>query len=93
MKINKQQLEDKSFSGHMEAEEWFHKNYHDQFIMSGSGEVSGEKIYFYHLITNKECYKDGIQKLIDKGIVDGFEFVLSYYIVGIMEDGKVHVMY
>ncbi|WP_077328515.1 hypothetical protein [Virgibacillus siamensis] len=81
------------FNGHSEAKEWFYANYSEQFVLKGSGKVNGEKIYFYHLITNQDSYKEGIKKLLDKGIVNGLELPMSYYIVGILEDGRVHVMY
>lgn len=93
MKTLNTDFERELFNGHTEAEKWFHEKYPDQFIIKGSGDVDGEKIYFYHLIIDQECYKKDIKILVEKGIADGLELSLSYYIVGILEDGRVHVMY
>lgn len=86
-------IEKEIFDGHKEAEKWFHENFPDQLILKGSGKVSGEKIYFYHLIQDRGRYEKDIKKIIESGIVEGYELVLSYYIIGILEDGRVHVMY
>lgn len=86
-------IEKKTFDGHKEAEKWFNESFPDQFIQKGSGRVSGEKIHFYHLINNRGRYEKDIRKLIEDGIVNGHELVLSYYIIGILEDGRVHIIY
>lgn len=91
--INKKSEKLSFFNGHTEAEEWFRDKFRDQFIMKGSGEVNGEIIYFYHIVTDREYYINGIKEIIENDIVNGFKLPSNYHIVGILEDGRVHIIY
>lgn len=81
------------FNGHLEARHWFKKKFKHLFVLKGSGVINGEKIYFYYLITDQDRYTKGMEELIEKGIVSGFELPMSYHIVGILEDGGIHIIY
>lgn len=82
-----------TFNGVAEAKQWFQKTFSSRFIERGSGVINDEKIYFFHLITDPRNYWKGTKKLLEGGVVSGFELAVSYYIVGILEDGRVHVIY
>lgn len=81
------------FSGHAEARHWLKTKYGSRFILKGSGVINGENIYFYYVITEQDHYTKGMEELIQKGIVSGFELPMSYFIVGIMEEGGIHIIY
>ncbi|WP_205407262.1 hypothetical protein [Sporosarcina sp. PTS2304] len=56
--------------------------------------IGDEKIYFYHLILDRQYYFDGFKKLKkDRFITDSLEFMNSYQSIEIFEDGRIsHVL-
>lgn len=81
------------FNGHGEAYQWFKEKFSDYFILKGSGNLEGEKIYFYHLILDQDNYIKGIKDIENKGLTSGFELSISYYIIIILEDGRTQFIF
>ena len=62
--------------------------------MASSEMIGDEKVYFYHLILDRQQYFDGFQKLKEDGfITDSLDFMNSYQPVEIFEDGRIHVIH
>lgn len=89
----KEENELPTFSSHDEAREYFKSKYGPSFMMNGSEIIGDRKIYFYHLVFDKDCYADGMGRLGKGEAVSGIEFINSYQPVEIFEDGEIHVIH
>lgn len=95
MKISRQaEAEFPEFDSHENAREFFKNKYGDSFVMASSEMIGDEKVYFYHLILDRQQYFDGFQELKEDGfITDLLDFMNSYQPVEIFEDGRIHVIH
>lgn len=95
MKISRQaEAEFPEFDSHENARRYFKNKYGDSFVMANSEMIGDEKIYFYHLILDRQQYFDGFKKLREDGIItDSLDFMNSYQPVEIFEDGRIHVIH
>ena len=81
------------FLNHKSAREWFKSHYGNRFVMKESSYIDGEKVYFYHLVMNRDAYLKGINKMSEGELIGGLDFIDSYQPIEITEDGMVHVIY
>ena len=95
MKISRQaEAEFPEFDSHEHARKFCKNKYGDSFVMASSEMIGDEKVYFYHLILDRQQYFDGFQKLKEDGfITDSLDFMNSYQPVEIFEDGRIHVIH
>lgn len=83
-----------NFSNYSESVRWFKDKYNDYFIFKDSGNLGGEKVYIYHLITDRSGYSKGMEELDSKGFTSkGRELLTSYHIIIIMECGITHFIF
>jgi hypothetical protein len=82
-----------AFKSHDEARQWFKQRFGNNFFMTESEVINGEKMYFYHLVVDRETYLKGMQELKEKGVVDGLDLINSYHPVEISEKGSVHIVF
>jgi hypothetical protein len=81
------------FKSHDEARQWFKQRFGDNFFMTESEVINGEKTYFYHLVMDRESYFKGMQELKEKGYAEGIELINSYHPIEINEKGSVHIVF
>ena len=81
------------FHSHEEARQWFKEKYGDDFMMTDSEEIGGEKCYFYTLILDRAKYEKGHRELVEKGYIIGTEHLNSYQSIEIMESGFIHIVH
>lgn len=81
------------FQSHTDARKWFKKRFGDNFVLTDSQIIDGEKIYFYHLIIDRTAYESGMKKLSEEGYVSGMDLPMSYHPIEISETGLVHIVY
>ena len=95
MKISRQaEAEFPDFYNHENARKFFKNKYGDSFVMANSEMIGDEKVYFHHLILDRQQYFDSFKKLKeDSFITDSLEFMNSYQSIEIFEDGRIHVIY
>lgn len=95
--LNKYSREDEAnlpeFKSHDEAREYFKKKHGSDFMMIGSDEIDGEKIYYYALILNREEYNKGMERLERTGYADGLSLLNSYQKIEIWENGNIHMIH
>lgn len=95
MKINRQAEADfPKFNSHEQARKYFKNKYGDRFVIASSEIIGEEKVYFYHLILDRQQYFDGFQALKkDDFIMDSVDFINSHQSIEIFEDGRIHVIH
>ncbi|MGG3737232.1 hypothetical protein [Aeribacillus pallidus] len=81
------------FKSHLEARQWFKNQFGDNFFMTDSQMIDGEKIYFYHLVVDRKIYERGMKELQEKSFYTGMDLPMSYHSVEITENGSVHVVF
>ncbi|WP_062049876.1 hypothetical protein [Bacillus sp. JCM 19034] len=94
MEINLVELykEMPDFDNHHEASLWFHKQFPNHVQFKEMDTINGTKVYYYHIIKDREAYEDYMQSLdsIEYDILSDKPF-RSYSTVEISEDGGVSV--
>jgi hypothetical protein len=81
------------FSSHDEARKYFKEQYGDNFMLTNSEIIDGEKIYFYYLVVHRENFDRFMRELNEKGSTTGDEGSLSYHNVEIWENGNIHIVF
>ena len=82
-----------AFKSHAEAREWFKEKYGDDFMLTDSEIIGGQKCYFYHLILDRAVYISFMrnpQSIITSPAID---YLNSHQAIQIMEDGDVHIVH
>ena len=95
LKISRQ-AEDEfpEFDSHEKARKYFKDKYGDSFILTSSEMIGDDKVFFYHLILDRQEYLKGRKKLEEDGfIMDSLDFINSHQPVEIFEDGRIHVIH
>lgn len=82
------------FKSHEEARSFFKDKYGDDFQMTDSSEIDGEKIYFYKLILNRKAYKEFNEQLRENGYAKmNKEMMFSSQDIQIFESGHIHIVH
>jgi len=81
------------FSNHLEARIYFKERFGDDFFLTDSEVIDGDKIYFYELVVHRENYDKLQKELRENGYSSGTEGLMSSHKVEIWEDGRVHIVY
>lgn len=82
------------FKSHQEAREYFKEKYGDDFQMTDSNVIGGEKIYFYKLILNKEAFKEMHRQMKENGYASCTkEMMFSSQDIQIWENGGIHIVH
>lgn len=82
------------FKSHEEARIFFKEKYGDDFQMTDSSEIDGEKIYFYKLILNREAFEELHNQLREKGCAKMTkEMMFSSQDIQIFESGHIHIVH
>ncbi len=81
------------FNSHDDARAWFKEKYGENFVLTSSEVIDERKIYFYHLILDRNNY-DQLQENLQngKGSVS-IELMFSYQSVEIDANGYIHVIH
>ncbi|MCM3573624.1 MULTISPECIES: hypothetical protein [Mesobacillus] len=81
------------FSTHEEAREWFANRFGAQFIQKEEDISEGKRVYFYHIVKNRDAYNQYMASLMDDGKIEfkSMEPFESYSTVEISEDGDVSI--
>ena len=81
------------FSTHEEASEWFTNRFGSQFIHKEEDISEGKRVYFYHIVKNRDAYDQYMSSLMDDGKMEfkSMEPFESYSTVEISEDGDVSI--
>lgn len=83
-----------SFISHDEARKWFKEKYGDNFMMTSSELIDGQKCYFYNLILDRNVFEVGQRELKKEGFMkDALTFLGSYQSIQIFEDGSIHIVH
>lgn len=82
------------FTSHEEARKYFKERFGDDFQLINSEIIDNEKIYFYHLILNKDYYmsyvtNEKVRIKADSNLL----FMFSYQNIEINENGNVHIIH
>lgn len=82
------------FKSHTEARAYFKEKYGDDFQMTGSDTIDGEKIYFYKLILDRKAHKELMDQLMTKGYgAMTKEMLFSSQDIQIWETGGIHIVH
>lgn len=81
------------FKSHDEARAYFKDKHGDDFMMTGSDFIDGEKIYFYALVLNRDDYEKGMEELERIGYSYGLSLINSYQKIEIWESGNIHMIH
>ena len=82
------------FKSHDEARKYFKDKYGDDFQLIDSDTSSGEKIYFYKLILNREVYMDMLKEMNKNWFVPMTEEkMFCTQDIQITEEGMVHIVH
>ncbi|MBT2662052.1 hypothetical protein [Bacillus sp. ISL-45] len=81
------------FSTHEEAREWFSNRFGTQFIQKEEDFSEGKRVYYYHIVKNREDYDRYMASLMEDGKMElkSMEPFESYSTVEISEDGDVSI--
>lgn len=82
-----------AFTDYTKARLWFKERYGNRFILVSTENFDHGKIYFYHLILDREKYDELQEKLRNHEMVAGTEYLFSYQSIEISEDGSIHVIH
>lgn len=81
------------FSNHEEARAWFKEKYEENFVLTDSEIIEERKIYFYHLILNRDKYKELQNNLRIGEFSVSKDLMYSYQSVEIDEHGSIHIIH
>lgn len=76
------------FDSHEEAIQYFEENYGEKFVFEESAETNVGMCFYYRLIIDEEAYIKGAADLNSNGSV-GLDFLKSYQLIQIWEDGSI----
>lgn len=95
VKISRQvEAEFPEFDSHEKARKYFKNKYGDSFILTSSEMIGDDKVYFYHLILDRQEYLKGREKLEKDGfIMNSLDFINSHQPFEIFEDGRIHIVH
>ncbi|MFD1850627.1 hypothetical protein [Oceanobacillus bengalensis] len=82
------------FSNHQQARDWFKSQFEDNFLLRSSDEMSGKKIYYYHIVKDPDTYKNYMESFSkpEKHEITNMETFESYSTVEISERGDVTIL-
>jgi len=81
------------FSSHTEARAWFKELFGDDFMISDTDTIDGEKMWFYTLLVNRPEWEKGMSGLKTQGYSSGIDFLMSSHSIEIFDSGRIHVVY
>lgn len=83
-----------NFASHDEARAYFKEKYGDDFQMTDSSSIDGQKIYFYKLILDRKAHKEFNEQLRENGYAKMTkEMMFSSQDIQIFEDGHIHIVH
>lgn len=79
------------FASHEEAREWFKEQFQDHFLLRGSDENEGKRVFIYHIIKDPEVYQQYMESFASpvKHEITNMETFESYSTLEISEDGDI----
>lgn len=81
------------FYSYDEARTFFVERFGSDFILQDVDDIGGQQCYFHAVVVDWEKYKAGQLQLQRNGSVSGFDYIMSYQPVQIMQDGSVHIVH
>lgn len=81
------------FSSHQEARNWFKDLFGDDFMLTDSMDIDGEKMWDYELVIDRPAWKKGMKEMNEKGFSSGVEFMMATHTIQIFDSGKIHVVH
>ncbi|MCM3669036.1 hypothetical protein M3181_08485 [Mesobacillus maritimus] len=81
------------FQSHKEARDWFKGQLQNQFLLRSEDTVNGKRVYYYHIVKNKETYQQYMQSFASEEghQITNADTFKSYSTVEISEDGDVSI--
>lgn len=82
-----------NFQSHEEARQWFKGKFQEDFLIRCSEAFQGRKIYFYHIVKNKDLYQNYMQSFTKhtRPQITNMDTFNSYSTVEISENGEVNI--
>lgn len=81
------------FKSYGEALAYFKEKHGKDFQFASGDFIDGQKIYFYHLIVDRETYERCMKEMENNGYSSGLDLIMSYQSVEIWEDGRIHMIH
>lgn len=81
------------FESYGDALAYFKEKHGKDFQFASAEIIDGQKIYFYHLILDRETYERCMNEMQNNGYSSGMDLIMSYQSVEIWEDGRIHMVH
>lgn len=81
------------FESRKEVEDWFSDLFGEDFILQDVFSVGDKRCWNYTVIHDRDEWTKGQEILKQQGYLSGGDYMWSYQIVQVFEDGSIHIVY